>query len=155
DSSEINAIGRCLISGVKIFGNTKTTTRYRIGGHSATRLVAVEEFTLGGRTVVVESDGAVSSPPYAKPGGESYVNITTEEGTGDETAWADLKSAFPDLWTDSHRVRGIAQSRIKYISPGLDTQEGVAKFNKLYQGGEPEVAVLGRFDVCYDPREES
>src|SRR5690606_39773495 len=79
-------------------------------------------------------------------------NLRTKAGDGSETAWPQLVSAFPSLWTSDHRVRGIAQTLARYISPGLDTEEGIAKFNKLFQGGEPDVAIVGRFDLVYDPR---
>lgn len=152
EASEVNAIGRCLLGGLKVFGNTKTNSRYRLIAHARGPLVAIEEYRVGGRTVVVEADGRVSSPPYVVPNG-SYVYVYTVPGSGAETAWTLLTSQFPSLWTSAHRVRGIAQTLARYISPGLDSEEGIAKFNKLFQGGEPDVAITGRFDTCYDPRD--
>jgi len=148
DSSEINAIGRCRIGGLRAFGNTAGIDRYRLTLHSATPLVAIEEYYLGSRPVTVESDGNVSSPPYAKPGG-SWVTWKTKSGEGTHDAWEDLIAAFPTLWTADHKALGIAQSLLKYTSPGIAT----AKFGKLYQGGEPPAEILGRFGRVYDPRE--
>lgn len=148
DSSEVNAIGRVGLGGLKAFGNTNGYDRYRLICHARGPLVAVEEYKLGGREVTVEEDGGVSSPPYAMPSG-SYVVIKTKVGDGSETAWPDLIGAFPDLWTSAHRVRGIAQSLVKYTSPGIYTE----KFGRMYQGGEPDLTVVARMNVAFDPRE--
>lgn len=148
DSSEIRAVGRVRVGGLKAFGNTKSgTDRYRLICHTRGRVSAVEAHYLGGREVTVESTGEVSSPPWAKVGG-SYVYIKSKIGDGTETAWADLMAAFPDLWTVNHRVRGIAQSLIKFISPGTTTE----KFMKLFQSGPPEYERVQRSEPVYDPR---
>lgn len=148
DSSEVNAIGRVGLGGLKAFGNTNGYDRYRLICHARGPLVAVEEYKLEGREVTVEEDGGVSSPPYAMPSG-SYVVIKTKVGDGSEAAWPDLIGAFPDLWTSAHRVRGIAQSLVKYTSPGIYTE----KFGRMYQGGEPDLTVVARMNVAFDPRE--
>ena len=149
EGSEINAIGRCRLGGVRTFGNTRNRDRYRLTCHAKGPMVAIEEYFLGGREVVVDSDtGNVSSPPFAKSGG-SWVTFKTKVGDGTETAWPELISAFPNTWTSAHRVRGIAQSLVKYVSPGIYTE----KFGQLYNQGEPESAVTARWNVVYDPRE--
>ncbi|WP_459077765.1 phage tail protein [Mesorhizobium sp. A623] len=148
DSSEIRAVGRVRVGGLKAFGNTKSgTDRFRLICHTRGKVSAVEAHYLGGREVTVEADGQVSSPPWAKSGG-SYVYIKSKIGDGTETAWANLMSAFPDLWTSAHRVRGIAQSLIQYISPGITTE----KFMKLFQSGPPDYERVQRSEPVYDPR---
>ncbi len=77
--------------------------------------------------------------PFALPGA-SYVYINSKAGDGTETAWPQLISAFPSLWTSDHKVRGIAQSLVLYISPG-QTQP---KFLKLYQNGVPNYERIQR-----------
>lgn len=149
DASEVNAIGRCKIGGLQVFGNTNDYDRYRLIAHSATPLVAAEQYYLGERPVTVETSGLVSSPPYAKPSG-SWVEWNVKgDADGTETAWSDLMSAFPSLWTSDHKLKGISQSLIKYTSPGIST----AKFGKLYQTGVPNGAIEGRWCRIYDPRE--
>lgn len=147
DSGRIRTIGRVRIGGMKAFGNTTGTDRYRLIAHSAGPIDGVEDHFLGGRSVVVESDGTVSSPPFAKPAG-SYVTVLSKVGDGTETAWTHLTSAFPSLWSADHRARGIAQSLVKYVSPGISTQ----KFLKLYQSGAPEYERIQRGEKIYDPR---
>ena len=148
-TSEINAIGRCELGGLRAFGNTKGADRYRLVCHAKGPLVAIEEYKLGGRAVIVDSDGSVSSPPYARSSGGSFVTWLTKKGDGTETAWPQLVAAFPSIWTADHRVRGIAQSLIKYVSPGFTDK----RFVKMYQSGEPAGSIIGRFNTVYDPRD--
>lgn len=150
ESSEIRAIGRVRVGGNIFYGNTAGFTRYRLIGHVKGPIDAVEEYYLGGRSVTVEADGAVSSPPWSKPDG-SWVYILTKRGDGTETSWTQLMAAFPDIWTSAHRVRGIAQSLVMYISPGINSD----LFGKLYQGGEPALEEVQRVALVYDPRLDS
>lgn len=147
ETSEVNAIGRVRLGGLQIFGNTAGSNRYRLIGHCKGEMLAIEDYRLGGREVIVESNGTVSSPPYAYPGA-SYVWVLSKTGTGAETAWPQLISEFPSLWTADHRVRGIAQSLVLYVSPGIYTE----KFGKMYQSGEPALTVTARVTRVYDPR---
>lgn len=148
DSAEIRAIGRVRIGGVKIFGNTNGANRMRLIAHCKGPIDGVETHYLGGREIIVEDDGAVSSPPYPSIGG-SYVYIRRKPGDGTETAWPQLTSLFPSLWTADHRVRGIAQTLLQYISPGLAEK----KFLKLYQNGAPDYECVMRAELLYDPRD--
>jgi hypothetical protein len=147
-NTEIRAVGRVRVGGLKAFGNTIGVKRYRLICHVKGEWTVTEEHYLGGREVVVDDDtGAVSSPPWSKTSG-SYVYINAKSGDGTETAWSDLVTDFPDLWTSDHRVRGIAQSLVRYDSPGIDS----SRFLKLYQQGEPNYERVGRAEAVYDPR---
>lgn len=148
NQSEVRAIGRVRVGGLKAFGNTAGTNRYRLICHVKGRWTATEEHYLGGREVTVETDGRVSSPPWVTTNG-SYVVIKAKAGDGTESAWSELISAFPTLWTSAHRARGIAQTLVRYISPGISSD----KFLKLYQGGEPPYERVGRAEPVYDPRD--
>ena len=150
NSSEIRAIGRVRIAGLKAFGNTVGFDRWRLICHVRGPVAAIEEHFIGGREVTVDSDGAVSSPPWSRKGG-SWLYIKSKRGDGTETAWPELLNAFPNLWSADHRVRGIAQTLIQYISPGIEDD----KFLKLYQGGEPLYERVQRSEYIYDPRDPS
>lgn len=153
DGSEINAIGRVGIGGLKVFGNTAGSYKDRVIAHSATILKAAEEYRLGGREVTREDNGDVSSPPYAKPDG-SWVTWLVKDGTGTDTAWAGLVSRYPTLWTSDHTLPGIANSLLTFVTPGFATNEAAEKHQRMYGGGELEGAIVGRWDHVYDPREE-
>lgn len=146
--SEVRAIGRVRVGGLKAFGNTAGFNRYRLICHAKGRWTATEEHFLGGREVTVEPNGYVSSPPWVTTNG-SYVVIKSKSGDGTEVSWPELIAAFPSLWTAAHRVRGIAQTLVRYISPGISND----KYLKLYQGGEPAYERVGRAEAVYDPRD--
>jgi len=151
EGEELRAVGRVLIGGLKVYGNSTGYDRYRVIAHCKGEIAAIEDYRVGGRSVIVEPDGAVSSPPYVIPGNSSYVYVLSKLGTSTETAYSALVSAFPDIWTTDHRGRGVAQSLIKYISPGITSQ----KFGRMYQGGEPELQLLIRGEEVYDPRTDT
>lgn len=152
DTSEIRAVGRVRVGGLVAFGNTKGKNRYRMICHTRGLWTGTEEHYLGGREVVVDEDGAVSSPPWSRIDGTN-VTILSKLGTGSETAWAELISEFPELWTTAHRVRGIHQSLVRYVSPGFDSEEAIKRHQLLFQGGEPPYEKVGRAEPVYDPRE--
>lgn len=147
ESSVIEGVGRVRVGGLQAFGNTDGSTRARLICRLQGPIDAFETFYLGGREVTVESNGDVSSPPWARPGG-SWANWQNKLGTGAETAWAGLMSLFPSLWTSAHLVRGIAQSQLLFYNPGL-TEE---KYLSLYQNGAPNSEAVARASLIYDPR---
>ncbi len=147
EGPELRAVGRVMLGGLKLFGNTQTLTSYRLIAHCRGPIDGVEAHFLGNREVIVEPNGEVSSPPYTRPGG-SYVTIRHRDGAGDPPAWSQLQTAFPSLWTAAHRVRGVAQTLVEYLSPGIDKP----KWSAMYQGGFPEYQVEARGERVYDPR---
>lgn len=156
--SEVRAVGRVRVGGSKAFGNTNGINRYRLILHTKGPIDAVESHYLGGREVIVDPDGSVQSPPYARADGSptrSFVYVNSKIGDGTETSWSALISAFSNLWDANHRVRGIAQSLLRYISPGLDTNAEIKKFQQLYQNGAPEYQRVQRSELIYDPRLDS
>lgn len=150
ESSEVNAIGRVRLGGLVAFGNTRLTDRYRLIWHAKGPLSAIELYYLGGREVCVEDDTIVSTPPYYRQvENQAAITVETKTGTGTETAYSALTSAFPQLWTANHRGRGIAQSLVKYRSPGIYTED----FGLLYSSGEPALEIVARMNSAYDPRD--
>jgi hypothetical protein len=150
ESSVIEGLGRVRVGGLKAFGNTDGSTRWRLVCRLQGPIDAVEAYFVGGREVTVDPDGDVSSPPWSRSGG-SWMKWEDKKGTGAETAWPALTSAFPELWTSAHRVRGIAQSLVTFFNPGLATD----KYLSLYQGGVPDTEWVARASLVYDPRDES
>lgn len=145
------AIGRVEVEGQVLFGNTDGYNLYRVILHAFGPLDAVEEYFYDGRPVVVEaSDGQVSSPPYVSVSIGSHLRLNTKVGDGSETAWPDLVTRFSQ-YTTSHRVRGIAQTKLRMINPGTQDE----KFGRMLQGGLKPVrlrARFGLFDFPWDPR---
>lgn len=151
DAPEIHLVGRGRVSGMKALGDSNGSDKYRLILHCKGTVDAVESYFVGGREVTVDADGAVSSPPWPKIDG-SYLYLFTDLGDANKTAWSLLTSTFA-YWTSDHRVRGIAQTLVRYISPGRDTVEDANKFSQLYQNGPPKIEVLLRGeDTIYDTR---
>jgi len=152
ETSEFNAVGRVKLGGLKAFGNTKGSYISRLIWHVKGLMVGVEQYFLGGREITVEANGDVSSPPWALQGG-SWANVKSKPGDGTETAWPELISDFPSLWTSAHRCRGIFQSLVRFRVPALSSESGNKKFQKLYQGGAPDLEVVARIGPVFDPRD--
>lgn len=148
ESPEINAIGRVRVGGVLFFGNTNQFDRFRLIGQSKGPIDGIENTYLGGQEVLLFSNGHVASPPYVDSPNLSYIEIHNKDGDGTETAWASLIAAFPSLWTDDHRVRGISQCLVRYESPGFTDPDYV----RFYQGGAPNLEQVIRGQKLYDPR---
>ncbi|WLR92185.1 hypothetical protein [Shinella zoogloeoides] len=147
ESSVIEGLGRVRVGGMKAFGNTDGSTRWRLVCRLQGPIDAVENYYVGGREVTIDSDGSVTTPPWARPGG-AWMKIEDKKGDGAETAWGVLVSAFPSLWTADHQVRGIAQSLVTYYNPGLSEE----KYLALYQNGVPDTEEVQRASLIYDPR---
>ncbi|MDQ2083192.1 phage tail protein [Xanthobacteraceae bacterium Astr-EGSB] len=147
EAPELRAIGRVRIGGLKIFGATNGDNRWRVIANSRGPISGDITHYLGGREVLVDPDGTVQSPPWVHAG-VSWVQVHSKPGDGSETAWPQLISEFPSIWTADHRVRGIAQTLLLYISPGLQND----LFLKLYQSGPPEYERVQAGEPLYDPR---
>lgn len=150
ESPELRAVGRVRIGGLKAFGNTAGSNRYRMTLHCKGEIDGVEEIYFAGREVVadIDSGGSVSSWPWATPSG-SYAHFLIKTGTGAEASWPWLLADFPEIWSADHRVRGIAHSLAVFNSPGFSSP----KYLQLYQSGVPDVEVLIRAEKhVYDPR---
>ncbi|MBB4277020.1 hypothetical protein [Rhizobium mongolense] len=135
------------VGGMKAFGNTDGSTRWRLVARLRGPIDAVQAYYVGGREVIVDSDGIVTSPPWARSG-SSWMRWEDKIGDGSETAWPALVSAFPTLWTSAHRARGLFQSLLTYYNPGLTT----SKYLSLYQSGVPDTWAIVRASLVYDPR---
>ncbi|WEX10271.1 phage tail protein [Chelativorans sp. AA-79] len=154
ETSEYQGVGRVRVGGLKAFGNTKGSFISRLMWHLKGPIDAVEEYFVGGRSVTVDPDGSVSSPPWARASG-TYLTIKSKFGDGSETAWPELISDFPDLWTPAHRCRGIFQSLMRFRVPSLNNESSQKLFQKLYQGGAPDGMATARVGPLYDPRDPS
>ncbi|WP_011580574.1 hypothetical protein [Chelativorans multitrophicus] len=142
------ATGRVRLAGRIGFGNTTGYDIYRLIFHCFGPIDAIEEYYYDGRSITVESDGTVSSPPWAKPNG-SNMFVQSKMGTGGETVWPQLKAGFPALVDDDFRNRGIGQTLLHVRNPGTASE----RFQTLLQGGIKELEVQARVGKFFDPRD--
>jgi Putative phage tail protein len=143
----IHAFGRVELGGTVIFGNTKSYSIYRLLAHCFGPLNGIEDYIYDGRDIILDANGNVLSPPWVKSGG-SYMNLKVQAGDGTETAYSDLVTDFPGIWTSNHKVQGLFQTLLKVTNPGT----GNSKFAKLLNGGIKELKLVCRVGSFYDPR---
>lgn len=141
------AFGRVRLAGAVAFGNTAGYDIYRLVLNCFGPVSAIEEYFYDNRSVTVDPDGAVTSPPWTRSGGTNLY-LKAKPGDGSEQAWSALVNDFPTLWSNAHRVRGIAQILVRAINPGT----GDDRFLTLFQGGIKSVEILARAGAFYDPR---
>lgn len=72
---------------------------------------------------------------------DSKARIRTYLGTADQSADAQLRSDFPDLWTADHRARGVAYLVVEFFYD-----------ETAFPSGLPNVSATIRGARCFDPR---
>lgn len=150
DGPRIVVLGKARVGGVYALRVSKEFDTYRLLAQCEGPVDAIEEYYVGDRAVVVETDGSVSSPPFVQTSG-SYLHLFSKLGTTDQTAFSQLTSAFPDDWTTDHRGRGVVHTLGKFTSPGTDDP----LFLKIWPQGFPQIDCLVRGVKIYDPRKDS
>lgn len=142
--------GRTKIAGAAFFEEARGGVYYRATAIMQGLSDGLEEVYLGERLVTVDSDGWVTTAPWFISGTasrKSHVRVRLVSGAEDQVAFADLVSAFPGIWTDDHRARGVAYIVSEFTSPGA------ARLQELYPGGTPpDVPVVVRGRRVFDPR---
>lgn len=150
DGPRIVVLGRARVGGVFALRASTGFDTYRLLAQCEGPVDGIEEYYVSDRVVVVEFDGAVSSPPYAKTGG-SYLHLFSKLGTTDQTAFTELTTAFSANWTSDHRGRGVMHTLGQFTSPGTSNP----KFLQVWPEGYPQFDTLVRGVKVYDPREDS
>ena len=113
EGPELRCLGRVRIGGQKFFGNTTGVHRFRMIGHCKGPIDGVEAHYLGGREVVVEPNGAVSSPPFAANGessrnavpGSSNRSMRSRTNSLPRAVCLAINSAPPPCWAMASRCR--------------------------------------------------
>lgn len=149
NSARYVCLGRGRLAGEIIFPNASGQDLYRAIAHCQGPIDAVEEVYINGRIVTVDADGTVSSPPYAFSGG-SYAKVFHKLGTNSDTAFTQLTSAFPTLWTTDHKGLEVAKTLSIFTSPNSS-----ATYNNIFTNGKPVTEVLVRGMKVFDPRDNT
>ena len=98
-----------------------------VAGHEVEEFV---EFYLNGEEVTIDSSGIVTAPAkYA-----NKVVIRTKSGTDDQAAEASLVAQSAGLWTENHRLRGIAYIYVKFTYDSDSFPNGVPTVTALVKG---------------------
>ncbi len=102
-----------------------------VAGHEVEEF---SEFYLNGEEVTIDSSGIVTSPAkYA-----DKVVIRTKSGTDNQTAQSSLVASSNNLWTNNHRLRGIAYIYVKFTYDSDSFPNGVPTVTALVKGKKVE-----------------
>lgn len=95
------------------------------------------------------------------------------EGEGDFRTWYDiytttyshdnptppaitaLQTAFPTLWTSTHKLVGTTYSVIRINTIGQEHRHKIYRWRGAIGLGEPALSIVGDWNVVYDPRNEA
>jgi hypothetical protein len=165
------------VGGNVIFHRAKNGVSYRVIVHGHGEMAEILEYYLNGEPITLATDAfdvvADSSPLDSWPtlgpffdgsvfsNDRSYqsgdvvdeqyfkdrprVSIFSRLGVVPEAHYSQLTDVWP-AWTENHRLDGLSSSLI--ICESVDAEH----YRDMYPKGEPDIAVLGKFTKCYDPR---
>lgn len=157
ETSEVQGIGIIRLSGATNFGNNKHPNMYRSILHLKGPVAGIIKTYVNGREVIKDSSDQVLSAPWATINSStgavtSYLKLETKLGDGTETAWSALVSDFPEFWSTDHRIRGIFQTLVTAVNPGIAT----TLYQKLYSvSSYPKIEYEVLTALVYDPRKDS
>lgn len=124
----------------------KNGIAYHILVHAAHSIKGFKEHWLHDEQVTLNGSGTVVSPGHFA----SKVSLFTRLGADASTAYSQVTSAFPSIWTSDHRGDGLASVLMMARSTSAED------FQKVYPSGMPNhTAVVEGNDRIYDPRTES
>lgn len=142
-------LGRVKKGGDYIFLEETGGTAYHIMVWAAHRINGFVQHYLHDEKVTLLPDGRVSSPAHFVRNDNYYVGIKTRLGLQASTAYAEIVSAFPTIWTNDHRGDGLASV---LMSCSTADQK---HFLEIFPNNMPEHSAVGDGALLYDPRKDS
>lgn len=115
---------------------------HRINGYLA-HYLHDEKVTLA---TVSGTTGVVTEPAHFHLNGGKNVRILTRLGLNASTAYTEVTSVFPDIWTADHRGDGLATIWMKVNTVGQSDHL------KVYPNQMPEHSAVIEGALLYDPR---
>lgn len=95
--------------------------------------------------VTLDVDGVVTAPTHFAGG---YVKIKTRLGLNAETAYSEIVSKFPEIWTNDHRGDGLATVMMSCDTASQEDQL------EVYPNQMPQHSSVVDGAFLYDPRNE-
>ncbi|GLK67000.1 hypothetical protein [Hansschlegelia plantiphila] len=151
----IYGYGRARNGGAYLAYKLKGSTSYDIIGLHQGRVDGFDRWYLHDDPVAFEDgadDGAVhygTTKRYRGDPGEEDVKIYWRKGLPTETPYAEMMAAFPAFWTADHRGDGMATAELLSHSPD------VKAYPRRFPYGLPQLSVVGRWQLCWDPRDQA
>lgn len=131
------------------FLEEKSGTAYHIMIWSARRINGFTQHYLHDKKATLDGDGYVTNPTNFVDGSTKYVRILTRLGLNASTAYSQVVSAFPSIWTNNHRGDGLATILM------MCKTAPQKNYLKIYPNQMPEHSAVGEGALLYDPRKDS
>jgi hypothetical protein len=157
ETSELRAIGTVRVTGALNYGNNNHPNLYRHMLHLKGPIDRIVTPYVNEREVIMDSSNRVLSPPWTDFNtdgsiSQNYLTLQNKIGDGTETAYPELITAFPDVWTSAHKAQGIFQTLVSTVSPGTSSE----KYLKLFGSSQnPKVSYVVRASLLYNPELDS
>lgn len=142
-------LGRVKKGGDYVFLEQKDGIAYHIMVWAAHRIQGFSRHYLHDKAATVDGIGDVTSPTNFVRKGSHYVNIITRRGLNAETAYSQVVSAFPSIWSANHRGDGLASILMRAVT-AKDKY-----FMNVFPNNMPEHSAVGDGALLYDPRKDS
>lgn len=103
----------------------KGGTAYHLLIAAGHRIQGYVKHFLHDEEVTLDADGGVLTPGHFNTDGHNFVHIKTRLGLKAETAYANLVTAFPGIFTNDHRGDGLATVLVSCETVNADDYLGV------------------------------
>lgn len=143
--------GRWKAGGVISFIENVGSDVYMVVVFNTGTIAAIEQFYLGDKAVLIDSDGCVTNPPFfiaasANPNLRSYARLQSRRGYVEQDAFSLITEAFPGKYTADHRLRGNAAVAVRYKAAPQ------SEFQRVWNSTIPSPAVVADFSPVWDMR---
>lgn len=138
-------LGRTKKGGDYLFLEEKDGDAYHIICMAAHRIEGFVQHYLHDEKIAVNGSGVITSPSHF----ENNILIKERRGLNAETAYSEVVTDFPSIWTNNHRGDGLASILMKVIGTSQK------RFMKMFPNNMPEYSGVIDGALLYDPRNGS
>ena len=136
-------LGKKKVAGVYVFVEQKGAKLYEIRVVAGHKINAFITHYFHEEIITIDGSGNVTSPSHFV----GYANMVPSVGADLATAYSDVISTFPSIWTTAHRGDALTKTKAVYTTPPQ------ADFLKVFPSQKPEQSdVVEGHTGIYDPR---
>ncbi|MEH6721285.1 MAG: hypothetical protein V7704_20600 [Aurantimonas endophytica] len=145
-ASRIRHVGIVRTSGVLAFIEPRNGDLYKLIATGTDRLQSILGYYVNDELVTLDGLGQVNEYKDLENAAADRIRILTRLGQVPETAYTELISAFPGIWTADHRGDGVSSSLM------IMRQSAAEDFGKIFPAGTNTGLSLVVETRFYDPR---
>lgn len=137
----IRGYGQQLLGGVRAFWEAESGTLHQVIMMHHGDVSQIVGFEVDGEAITIDGAGEVITGSVA-----GYMTIQSIL-SGDGGDYAALRAAFPTMWTDDHRLSGIATYYVRMREPDR------SKLSRIYpRQDQTAISAIARLSKVVDPR---